>query len=306
MEYKRLGRTGERIPAMGLGTWQLNVNPEEEVRALRYGIDNGAFVDTAEMYGSEELVGEAIRGRKVFVATKVSPHHFRHDDVIRSCEASLKRLGVKQIGLYQLHWPNKRVPISETMSAMEKLVDDGKIRHIGVSNFSVDEFREAQGSMKRYDIVSNQVEYSPMVREVEDDGVLEFCRKNKVTLIAYSPFGHGEMFRERYGGLVELLDGVGKGHGKSAVQVALNWLISKEPVVTIPKASTVGHVKELLDSMGWSLDKKETGVIDGTRDFSKKSIQKRLGFLLKNTGAWARLATKHYSKKNANGGRVRS
>ncbi|HVC57873.1 MAG TPA: aldo/keto reductase [Candidatus Acidoferrales bacterium] len=293
MEYKMLGRTKEKLPVIGLGTWYLNVKPDEEIKALRYGLDNGAFVDTAEMYGTEELVSRAIRGRKAFVATKVSSNHFRYDEVIAACDASLDRLGVKHIDLYQLHWPNRRVPISETMSAMEKLVDDGKIRHIGVSNFSVEELMAAQDSMKRHEIVSNQVEYSLLVKDIEEE-LLGYCRKNKVTVIAYSPLGHGGMLKDKFSGLMEMLEGIGAKHGKSGVQVALNWLISKPQVVAIPKASTVEHVKEILGSVGWSLSKKETDMIDGIDGYSMVSLERKLGFVLKNTGAWAGLATKRY------------
>ncbi|MDE1810575.1 MAG: aldo/keto reductase [Candidatus Micrarchaeota archaeon] len=295
MEYKPLGKTGEKIPVVGLGTWQSNRNEAESLAALRYGIRKGIrFVDTAEMYGTEEMVGSALKGHKgVFLATKVSPHHFRYDDVIRSCDASLKALGVKQIDLYQLHWPNRRVPISETMAAMEKLVDDGKIRHIGVSNFSVKELVEAQESMKRYEIVSNQVEYSVLVRDVENE-LLAYCEANGVTMIAYSPYANGSLFKEKYSGMLELLDGIGKAYGKSGAQVALNWLLAKNPVVAIPKASSVAHVDTMLGSIGWGLGIEDIEKIDNIEGFSKRSLAESLGFILKNTSIWAGVATKHY------------
>ena len=143
---KYLGNTKEKIPEVGIGTWKLGVNPEKEINALRAGIDAGMrFIDTAEMYGTEWVVARAIKNEEeVFLATKVSPSHFSYNDVIKACDRSLKSLGARQIGLYQLHWPNHSVPIRETMRAMEALVDAGKIRHIGVSNFTVKEFQEAQ------------------------------------------------------------------------------------------------------------------------------------------------------------------
>ena len=295
MEYKQLGKTGEKIPAIGLGTWMSNRSEEESLAALRYGISKGIrFVDTAEMYGTEEMVGSALKGTKgVFVATKVSPNHFRRDEVIRSCDASLKALGVRQIDLYQLHWPNRRVPISETMSAMEKLVDDGKIRHIGVSNFSVKEFMEAQESMKRHEIVSNQVEYSVLVRDPENE-LLPFCEANSVTMVAYSPYANGSLFKEKYLGMRELLDGIGERYGKSGVQVALNWLVSRNQVVPIPKASSVAHVDSVLGSIGWKLSAEDVERIDGIKGFSKRSLAESMGFILKNTSIWAGVATKHY------------
>lgn len=129
---------------------------QKGMAAIRTGLEHGInHVDTAEMYANEELVGKAVSNYDVFIATKVSPNHFRHDDLIRACRVSISRLNVKQIDLYQLHWPNKRVPIKETIRAMEELVGRGLIRYIGVSNFSVSEMIEAQEAMKREEIVSN-------------------------------------------------------------------------------------------------------------------------------------------------------
>ena len=145
---------------MGLGTWGIggemgpdSSRDEAGIEALRLGLDlEMKFIDTAEMYGaghSEEVVARALEGRRdrVFVASKVSPRHFSYNDVLEAAKSSLKRLGLKQMDLYQLHWPNPRIPLSETMRAMEKLVGDGIISHIGVSNFSVEQMKEAQQSL---------------------------------------------------------------------------------------------------------------------------------------------------------------
>ena len=181
----------------GAGTWKLGEDPTKEINAIRAGLDAGMrFIDTAEMYGTEWVVAGAIKDRKdVFVATKVSPSHFSHNDVIKACDRSLNSLGVRQIDLYQLHWPNRSVPIRETMRAMEALVDAGKIRHIGVSNFTIKEFQKAQDSMARYEIVSNQVEYSILV-DLEP-GLLDFCNKEVITIIAYSPLAKGMIFNPK-------------------------------------------------------------------------------------------------------------
>lgn len=250
METIELGKTGEKIPVLGLGTWNLGRKPQQEIEALKEGFRLGIrFVDTAEMYHTEDIVGKALAGESgVFVATKVSPHHFHHDDVIKSCNESLRNLGIKRIDLYQLHWPNPRIPIAETMRAMEKLVADGKIRHIGVSNFSINEMEEARASMKSNEIVSNQVEYNPFVRGVEGE-FYDYCRKNRITIIAYSPFGSGKLFRDKGSKLYMLLEGIGKKYGKSVAQVVLAWLVSKGNVVPIPKASSKEHVKEIAESV---------------------------------------------------------
>ncbi len=263
MIFKELGSTGERLSAVGIGTWKLGRNQEEETEAIREGIRLGInFIDTAEMYNTEELVARAIIGREgLFIATKVSPHHFRYDDVIKSCSSSLARLGVKSIDLYQLHWPNKQVPIAETMRAMERLVKDGKIRHIGVSNFSVEELKEAMGVLKANDIVSNQVEYSVFVRDPQD-GLEAFCAREKISIIAYSPFSSGKMFGPARSESIEAMAAIGKKYGKAAAQVALNWLISKKGVIPIPKAANVPHMRENAESTGFRLSREDIAKID--------------------------------------------
>jgi diketogulonate reductase-like aldo/keto reductase len=271
IEYKELGKTGEKIPALGLGTWGIGgfsypdySNDELAIEIIRFAVEIGMnFIDTAEMYGaghSEELVGEAIKGirEKVFIATKVLPTNFRYEDVIKACERSLRRLKTSYIDLYQLHWPNPSIPIKETMRAMEKLVNEGKIRYIGISNFSVEETVEAMNALSKYEIVSNQVEYSLLVRDIEKD-LLDFCRKNKITVIAYSPLARGELLKGKY---YEFLSKIGKKYNKTAAQVALNWLIIKENVVAIPKAFSKAKIVENMGAYGWKLSDEDLKTID--------------------------------------------
>ncbi|MCL4373987.1 aldo/keto reductase [Candidatus Marsarchaeota archaeon] len=261
METKELGKTGEKIPAIGIGTWKMGAHYNDELSAIRKAIDLGmSFVDTAEMYANEAFVGEAIKGRQVFVATKVSPQHLHYNDVIKACNASLSRLNVKHIDLYQIHWPNSSIPINETMKAMEKLVDDGKIRYIGVSNFSIEELNEAQESMKKYDIVSNQVEYSIMVRNIED-GLIDYCKDEHISVIAYSPLARGAIFDKWNKDLLVFLNDIGARHSKSASQVALNYLISRDNVFAIPKAGSVAHIEENAGAAGWRLSVDEAASI---------------------------------------------
>lgn len=262
MEFKRLGRTDVMISVIGMGTWGIGgfsapdyKYDEMAVRALRRGIELGiTLIDTAEMYGgghSEEVVGMAIKGlrEKVFIATKVWYTNLRYDDVLRSAEKSLKRLQIDTIDLYQVHWPNPHIPLSETMRAMERLVLDGKVRFIGVSNFSVKLMEEARAALSKIDIVSNQVEYSLLSREVEDD-ILPYCEKENITLIAYSPLGRGNILNDPRS---KILREVAKKYNKTLVQVALNWLIAKKPVVAIPKAINLSHVEENVNAAGWRL-----------------------------------------------------
>jgi len=265
LEHRKLGKTSDQIPVVGMGTWEIgggmisdSRNDAEGVEALRLGLKLGMnLIDTAEMYGaghSEEIVSNVLKESResVFLASKVSPSHFEHDQVLRSADNSLRRLAVDRMDLYQLHWPNSRVPIGETMKAMEKLAKDGKIRHIGVSNFSVEQMREAQESMSKEKIVSNQVEYSLVDRSIEPD-VLPYCQKEGITVIAYSPLGKGRIPRGR-GGSFNAIDDIAKKHGKSRSQVALNWLLSRDGVVVIPKAIDKAHVRENANVIGWKLD----------------------------------------------------
>lgn len=150
MELKNLGNTSVKVPEIGMGTWKmgqpagLRGYDSFELKSLQLGIELGmTLIDTAEIYGSERLVGHAIRNRRgeVFVATKVSASHLNYDGVLKACESSLRNLNIDAIDLYQVHWPNPSVPISETMRAMEKLADAGKTRFISVSNFSVEQMK---------------------------------------------------------------------------------------------------------------------------------------------------------------------
>ena len=247
MESQGARKDWREDPVVGMGTWALgNSSGEqrrEEIKALQKGIELGMkFIDTAEVYGhgrSESLVGDAIRDYRdeVFLATKVAPENFAHDDIIRSCETSIQRLGVKFVDLYQLHWPNPRIPIQETMRAMEELVATGKTRYIGVSNFSVEQTIQAQESLPRSELVSNQVRYSITSRSIETD-LLPFCEKERITVIAYSPLDTGDIPIGRIP-----KDMLAK-YEMTPAQLMLNWVTYMDPVVAIPKAGRVSHVEE--------------------------------------------------------------
>jgi diketogulonate reductase-like aldo/keto reductase len=250
MLLTELANNGVRLPEIGFGTW----NYRGGVQPLRAAIECGArLIDTAESYGTEEIVGEAIKGRRhqVFLATKVLPRNFRRHDLIAAAERSLRRLGTDHIDLYQLHWPNLAIPIEEPMRGMEELVDAGKVRFIGVSNFSVRDLVNAQAALSRQRIAANQVRYSLVERTIEG-GLLEYCQKNGITVIAYSPLATG------LGNIMaadpeRVLPKVAEASFKSAAQVALNWCINKESVIAIPKASSVEHVVENMGASGWRL-----------------------------------------------------
>lgn len=254
MEFKELGKTGVKLPEIGLGTWQYNGG----VEPLHKGISLGAtLIDTAEMYGSERIVGEVVKGQRerLFIASKVSGNHLRYDEVLKAAEESLKRLGTDYIDLYQIHWPDPAVPVKETMRAMETLVDEEKVKFIGVSNFYVKNLEEAQASMTRYKIVSNQVKYSLLQRGIEED-TLSYCQANHITVMAYSPLDKGTLVSRptlRNRAAMGALQKVALETGKTPAQVALNWCISKPNVIAIAKSDRAERVAENCAASGWRL-----------------------------------------------------
>ena len=257
MQRKQLAQAGVMLPEIGFGTYRYHGS----VELLRSAIEFGAsLIDTAELYGNEEVVGKAMKNvrDRVFVATKTN--HWRYGEVLKCAEASLKRLGCDVIDLYQLHWPNAAVPIGETMAAMEALVEGGKVRFIGVSNFTVSEMQEAQCALRKQKIVSNQIRYSLVDRTIERD-LLPYCQRNQVMIIAYSPLGN--RFQRILGSDPEdVLGKVAKMTSRTKAQVALNWCISKAGVVVIPKTESMGHLIENCGSSDWRLSIEQIALLD--------------------------------------------
>ena len=250
MMVKELGRTGVFIPEVGIGTSNYQAGPT----VLRKGLDAGAlFIDTAESYGTEDIVGEAVKGlrSRVFIATKVSPQNFRAADLRRSVDASLRRLGIDTIDLLQLHYPNPSIPVEEPMGALAGLIDAGKVRYAGVSNFSVVQLQEAQAALGRHAIVSNQVRYNLIDRTIEKD-LLPHCQANGVTVIAYTPLARG---LGRIGDCDPhgILDRLARETGKPPAQIVLNWCLCKDRVVVIPMSNSADHLLENCAASDWRL-----------------------------------------------------
>jgi diketogulonate reductase-like aldo/keto reductase len=231
---------------------------EEKIAALKRGIELGInLIDTAEMYDTEPLVAEAIHGHKrdtLFIATKVWSTHLKYNQVLKAAQRSLAKLQYSYIDLYQIHWPNPIVPIKETMRAMEKLVDDGKVRHIGVSNFSLSQMKETEQALSKHELASNQVQYSLKARKIEAD-LLPYCERNNIAIMAYRPVAHGGLANPS-GKLREILDEISQRHGgKTPTQIALNWLVNKSKIVfPIPRASRPERIMENVGAVGWNLD----------------------------------------------------
>ena len=266
VEHRRtFGWTGEQLPVVGQGTWRLEETDRgRAVEAVRAGMDAGmTLIDTAEMYGNgvaEELTGEAIRGRgpEVFLVSKVLPSNASYDGTLRACERSLKRLGVDRLDLYLLHWESQ-YPLRETMRAMETLVSRGLIRYIGVSNFDLDQVREAQQALQSNRLACDQVLFHLKDRGIERR-LLPYCREQQIAIMGYSPFGHGDFPKHTTaGGLI--LEEIAQRHKKTARQTALNFLASRD-VFVIPKSGDSEHAIENSGGMGWGLTEEEYAIID--------------------------------------------
>jgi diketogulonate reductase-like aldo/keto reductase len=264
MELKPLGNTGALIPEIGIGVWRYGGGTEPLRQAITLG---ASLIDTAEAYGTEAIVGEAIKGvrDKVFVATKVSGSHLRHDEVLKAAEASLRRLDTSCIDLYQIHWPNSLVPIQETVRAMETLVDRGLVKYLGVSNFSTAELRSARAATTKYPIVSNQVLYNLNRRQIEGD-LLPYCRENQVTVIAYTPLDSGRLAKSSAAssnpGATKVLELIASNTGKTAAQVALNWCIFEPGIIAIPKSDKAARVSENCGASGWRISADQKLLLD--------------------------------------------
>jgi diketogulonate reductase-like aldo/keto reductase len=273
MEYREFGWTGVKVSTMGMGTYfdpafimmarlfRHQGGRTQKVAALREGLERGiTLIDTAEIYQTEDIVADAIAGHQredLFIMTKVFRHHLRYQSVLKAADASLKRLRCAYIDLYQIHFPTPRVPIDETMKAMEKLVADGKARFVGVSNFSLDQMQRAEDVLSHIRLASNQVEYNLTARQIEGD-LLPYCEAKKIVILPYRPIAHGALAtpHER---LKAVMDAIArKQGGKTPAQIALNWLLTKSPVIfPIPRASKPARVIENVGAVGWSLNEED-------------------------------------------------
>ncbi|WP_424134682.1 aldo/keto reductase [Roseomonas chloroacetimidivorans] len=235
---------GTEVPALGQGTWHMGergADRRAEADALRLGLDLGlTLIDTAEMYadgGAEEVVRDAIAGRRdeVFLVSKVYPHNASRTRMARSCEASLRRMGVEAIDLYLLHWRGS-VPLAETVEAFERLIEDGKIRRWGVSNLDVEDLEELGAALP--DCATDQVLYNLEARGPEYD-LLPFCRDHGMPVMAYSPVGQGGRLLRH-----PALRSVAARHGTGPAAIALAFTLRSPGVIAIPKASDPAHLRE--------------------------------------------------------------
>lgn len=245
------------IPKIGFGTWTIGgeTSPDPgtdsaSITALHSALEVGyTHFDTAEYYASghsEELLGRAIRETKtkredLFITSKVSPEHLAYGDVIKSCEKSLRCLGMETIDLYLIHWPRLGINLEEAFRALNKLVRDGMVRHLGVSNFKLKLLKQSQ-TFSETPILTNQVPYSLPNHTYLENGVIEYCQQNDILVTAYTPV----KFRSIR--VNKTLGEVAKAHSATPFQIALAWLVMQPRVITIPMSFNPAHIKENFDA----------------------------------------------------------
>ncbi len=254
---------GESVPALGLGTWRMGERARrraDEVRALQLGMELGlTLIDTAEMYGeggAEEVVGEAIAGRRdeVFLVSKVYPHNASRQGAVEACERSLRRLGTDRLDLYLLHWRGS-IPLAETVEAFEHLAAEGKVRHWGVSNFDVADMAELRALGSGGACAANQVLYHLGERGIEWE-LLPDCRRRGLPVMAYSPLGEGALLRKRS------LKQLAAKHGVAPATVALAWVLREEGVIAIPKSADPEHLRTNAAAADLALDAEDLKALD--------------------------------------------
>jgi diketogulonate reductase-like aldo/keto reductase len=266
MRYHEFGSGGPMVPVIGQGTWYIDQGDRKKaVAALRRGIELGmTHIDTAEMYGDAELViAEAIDGRRddIFLVSKVLPSNASRQGTVEACERSLKRLNTDWLDCYLLHWRGS-YPLSETVAAFEQLVDAGKIRSWGVSNFDVDDLDDMLAVAGDGEIACNQVLYHLKERAIEH-AVLPWCKRHGVAVVAYSPFGHND-FPDPHSKAGEVLQIIADAHNATPRQVALAFLTRDPYLFAIPKASSPEHAVENAGAGDLVLSQKDLAVLDKT------------------------------------------
>lgn len=261
MEKTVTFRNGQQVPALGQGTYRMGnsgANRNEEIKALRTGIDLGlTVIDTAEYYDNEELVGEAIHGvrDKLFLVSKVLPNHAnKQETIIQACENSLRKLGTDVLDLYLLHWEG-RSSFQETVRAMTRLEEQGKIKMWGVSNMDVPEMERFFAIDGGKTCAVNQVAYNLSYRGTEFD-LMPWCAERNVVLMAYSPLNEGSL--PGHNTLIQ----IGERHNATAAQIALAWSIRNPNLLSIPKASTPKRVAENFKSLSIQLTEEDLNELD--------------------------------------------
>lgn len=244
---------GDEMPVVGIGTWDLD--GETVKRSVKVALEgNYTHVDTAEGYQNEAEIGEALSDfdrDELFLTSKVLPSNLDYESVIESCEQTLNRLNTDYLDLYLIHWPNPAISLRETLDAMEHLYEEGKIRNVGVSNFTAYQLSNAL-HISNVPIAVNQIEYHPYFQRPE---LLDYCKETDVTVEAAAPLARKEVLGD------ETLQELAEKYDKSPAQIILRWAIEKD-IVVIPKSSSPDHIADNIEVFNWSLDAADHERID--------------------------------------------
>lgn len=247
--------SGQDMPLLGFGTYRLQ--GKACTRAVILALEVGyTHIDTAAMYGNHDAIAAALKQTGVdrsalFITSKVFNDELRHDAVLAACDCALQELQADYLDLYLIHWPSRDVPIAETMRALAKLQQDGKVRNVGISNFNIRLTEEAIRASE-VPVAVNQVEYHPYLNQ---EKLLAFCKEHNVALTAYCPLARGRAAKDK------VLRRIGRTDGKSAAQVALRWLLQKG-IITIPKSGTPERIRENFEVFDFTLTDEEMKQID--------------------------------------------
>lgn len=250
----------DKLPSIGLGTWE-NDDLRQCARSVENALDMGyRHIDTARFYENESAVGDGIAAsdvprEEIFLATKVHPfaEGLSYDEVHEGVEKSCQLLDVEYLDLLYVHWPVGNYDPDETLSAFDELVDDGRIKHVGLSNFDAELIEEAQAALDA-PVFANQIERHPLLPQQD---LVEHAQQHEYTLVAYSPLAHGKAFS------LPEIESVAKKHDVSPAAVCLSWVTSPERVVTIPKATGVDHLRDNIEASDLELDAEDIERIDG-------------------------------------------
>ena len=248
-------RDGGRMPCIGLGTFQ--ATGDECRNAVKTALDVGyRHIDTARMYKNEKEVGAGIKESEVprediFLTTKLQMGQLDEEGVKRSCENSLSDLETDYVDLLLIHWPEESVPLKETLGAMSDLKQEGKIRHIGVSNFTVEWMQRAVSATDE-EIFCNQIEYHPYIKQAPP---MRFCGQRGIGIVAYSPLARGKAVND------SRLASIATKHGKTAAQIALRWLVRQDDVIAIPKGRSEEHIRQNFEIFDFELDHEDMEAI---------------------------------------------
>ncbi|MBA4384785.1 MAG: aldo/keto reductase [Anaerolinea sp.] len=269
MKYETLH--GIQIPKIGFGTWRIGGETtadssldEKSLSALRSAFEIGyTHFDTAEFYArghAEELLSKAfqdsnIQRERLFITSKVWLEHLKYESVLKACEGSLRRLKMDYIDLYLIHWPNRLIKLEDTFKALNQLVREGKVKHVGVSNFNLKDLKKSK-ALCETPLLTNQVPYSLPENKYVKNGVVDYCKENDILVTAYTPV----KFRNLK--VNSTLKSIAEAHGATSFQIALAWLTNQPRVITIPMSFDAQHQKENLQAADIELTTEEMATLN--------------------------------------------